>query len=380
MSIRVTKVVYNIYRAGNVMADTRTAKELKEYSKTLRKNDNLRWKKFMARCEKLKEEGHSFQERAHSAIVSELISMKHGRVAERIFNEKLLKKPHLLSLNVINSMMRYHAKEKGAEKQAYLFTMMLDRGFDPDVVTFTEVIKCQVLLGNESNALDAYEEAKRRGVRPDAHLLCALIPVLSEQNVEKILKEMQRLGIDARNTYFTASLIENCAARPPHREADPSRAEVYFKSAIKIDTHAFRSLLWVYVSSRDVKGAFGVLDRAHDMKIRLTTDTLRQFVKLCIVAMRETVVSEGVKVQCLDRCVRIYEACPPDYRLSRETLELFVEVGDLVGFRKYLGLHMLQGLMITPTITALCARANLPPPRQTSFDRGNHLATWKVGK
>ncbi|KAJ9447583.1 Pentatricopeptide repeat-containing protein [Diplonema papillatum] len=361
------------------MADAATAGHLRTFAATLRQSDASRHKKLLKEFNGLQPAGHEVGKAASVVFLSLLIDMKHPRLAERYFDQVKADPANLLSLSAITVMFRLYARDRNPQAQSVLLSFMLDKGYEPNLLVFTELVKCQVLCGNKAGAFDAFEEAKRLKLPLDELIYGYLLAIVPPSESEAVLKDMEQRKLETKTAHVYNSLLQGCAL-----SGDVKAAERVFARVRYPDKFVYRNLLWVYSCAMDYAGAVEVCERAKKNRVQLTTDTLRTVVKLCIrLCEAPQAPAPETRRAYLADCERLTAHCATQYQLNREMIHLSVAAGDGASVKKYVGRHLISGEPITPTISDLVRRAGFELDENAlklEYGRNRHSKEWATDK
>ena len=347
------------------MHEAKTTRHLIDYAATLRHNDSHAWRKYLKEYERLRSAGHTLGPRTLTEMLTRLQRWKRSSELQREFSRARAETPEHVGLGAVNVMLHAFAFHRDAAAQKDLLMFLCERDIEPDVYSFTAMVKCQGLRGAYDAALDCYKEALRRGVIPDAVFICTTLSHLPPAYNATLLRELSAHGMPptASDPLLASALIKSATVAP----ADVPLAERRFAACTERTGHVYRSLLWCYVTARCVEKATSLLDAASDAAVAMPrgSDTvvvealasdLEEALKASPQATPAEVQAHREKgVRYLAVAERIYGVSaggggpPPklSFVQSRALCYLAAAALDVAAARRRVGAHTLWGYHVT---------------------------------
>eukprot|EP00754_Rhynchopus_humris_P048722 Rhum_TRINITY_DN7964_c0_g2::Rhum_TRINITY_DN7964_c0_g2_i1::g.25435::m.25435 len=365
-------------RGGAVrMTEATTTRHMIEFAATLRHNDSHAWRKYLKEYERLRSAGHTFGPTTLAEMLTRLQRWKRSGELRREFSRARAETPEHVDLGVVNVMLHAYAFHRDAAAQKDLLMFLCEQNIEPDIYSFTALVKCQGLRGSYDDALDCYKEALRRGVVPDAVFICTTLAHLPPAYNATLLRELSAHGMPpvASDPLLASSLIKSATVAP----ADVPLAERRFAACTERTGHVYRSLLWCYVTARCVAKATSLLDAASDAAVAMPRGSDTVVVEAMVSELEEALPAlpqatpaevqahreKGTRyIAIAERiygCLASGRAPPPklSFVQSRALCYLAAAAQDEAAARRRLGAHALWGYHVTRRMHEALA-ANVP--------------------
>ena len=325
-----------------LLTDLGFSKKIQEYALGLKsRGDQMAFRKVLGMYHKLKDQGHGeFGYKSADALLKGMLTLEAPLTATLVFEGFVKKnKNHLLTKKVLNTALRAYSAVKDPRGQAEIFSLMENQNILPDVISFTEVIRCQHAVKDFPAAWDAYEEALRRRVAPDSFLYAILLRTVTLSVAEeKILPEMKKLGIPTDTEFILEPLMGLCA-----KENNISKAHEFFDSAPVKPPKLYKALIFVHLSCDDnIYKTIEILQTAKKNGIQFQTVTYGHVIQFCVKHYKESPQSEK------DYMLSICEALTDRGKMSKDRfvnvvfMRLAAQISERY-FKKQLGRFILRG-------------------------------------
>jgi pentatricopeptide repeat protein len=210
---------------------------------------------------------------------SVLKGFSHAGAYSRVWDiwEEMRKENVMPTVATFNALLDACARSRDMRRIPSLLEAMSEMGINPNVITYSSIIKAYANEGLVDRAIEVLSEMKaNKEITPDEHTYNTVINGCARQGLcdqgLAILDEMCRSGINPSN--FTLSVLVKMAGRGRQlQKAFDLCDELYQKFGLRPNLHVYNNLIAACLHQSEVGRAFEVLDRMIKERIRLDKRT-----------------------------------------------------------------------------------------------------------
>merc|ERR1719191_2147296 len=168
---------------------------------------------------------------------------------------------------------------------ARLFRDMHQKNINPDIVTYSTIIKGYCVKGDLEPALQLFTLMRKRGIKPDAILFNSILDGCAHRQMrtltEQVLSDMEEEGIAPSN--FTLSILVKLYGRCGDVEEAFDVVETYPKKyGFELNAQVYTCLMSACISNKQLSRALQVLEQMKMAKCTPDGKTYQTLLNGCL--------------------------------------------------------------------------------------------------
>lgn len=276
--------------------------------------------------EKLKEAGVEMNPIIYNSVLDACVECRDLKAAEEWMER--MKTASMMDVVSFNTMIKAHLQKGSLEKAKSLMQTMRAEGFQPNQVTFNELMNAMASksgYGQRKQMWDVVDEMTRNGVTPNQVTISILLKNLNSYSGESdILRTLDLIKcmVEPMDEVLLSSVVEACVrvGKPELLKSQLKQLQESAPVAIN-GSHTYGSLIKAYGYARDLKSIWRCWGEMRSRHIKPTSITLG-----CMV---EALVNNGDTEGAYDLIHQVQEDTD-----SRSVLNSIVYCSLLKGFTR----------------------------------------------
>jgi pentatricopeptide repeat protein len=169
------------------------------------------------------------------------------------------------TIRAFNAVLQIFAAQGSADRAAYIFESMIQLDVDPDVATYTEMIRANAHAGHLKTCIHFYNKMLQSRIQPNVYTYSALIEASSRRNDIKSILRWFQIMISEKvepNEVIISSILKSLSKHsndyPNMSEAVHQIAHQAAMAGVKTDAALYTILLKMQAESFGLEGALKI--------------------------------------------------------------------------------------------------------------------------
>lgn len=183
----------------------------------------------------------------------------------QLFEQLLEISPKRPTIKAFNAVLQIFAAQGSADRAAYIFESMIQLDVDPDVATYTEMIRAHAHGGQLKTCIHFYNKMLQNRIQPNVYTYSALIEASSRRNDIKSVLRWFQIMISEKvepNEVIISSILKSLSKKS-NDYSDISEAVLHIacqaaKAGVKTDAALYTILLKMQAESLGIEGALKI--------------------------------------------------------------------------------------------------------------------------
>merc|ERR1719161_1891970 len=226
--------------------------------------------------ERLKSSGASLNSMAYNSLLDASLQCGDSAHARKLFEQ--MKSDGFLDVVSFNIILKMYLREKKHDEAQHLLKEMREHGFQPNKITYNELINAKVEARDRNGVWELLDEMKDQGESPNSVtcsiLLKALTERASKQDVKKTMDLVDRME-DVMDEVLFSSVIEACL-RVGQLDLLSEQMRKYARQGglLALSAPTYGSMIKAYGQARDVERMWEIWTEMEKRNVKPTAITL----------------------------------------------------------------------------------------------------------